>query len=94
MAPVTPKLDQSVEELLLEMTTHEMLDDVRLFDVDMESSDLPTENGREESKQEISVKGGGGGGRGGADDRQMMNSQTLKPPPKPPRFRKAEVATR
>ena len=49
--PLTPKLDQSLEELMLEMTTHEMLNDVRLFDVDMESSALPANTEVENDEQ-------------------------------------------
>ena len=53
MAPVTPKLDQSVEELMLELTTREMLEDVHLLDVDMESSAIPGKSEIEEEKQMI-----------------------------------------
>ena len=56
MAPVTPKLDQSIAELILEMTTREMLDDVHLLDVDMESSAIPSNIGSEEGKQMINMR--------------------------------------
>ena len=56
MAPVTPKLDQSIAELILEMTTREMLDDVHLLDVDMESSAIPSNVGSEEGKQMINTQ--------------------------------------